>query len=114
MSGQISVYGRLGDAPTARTSQAGNAWASASIAVDLGDGRQEVPVQWFSIVAFGRNADDLTRHGKGDLISVSGRLQLSAWLDASGAQRTQLQVIADTIISARTVRPGGKRRAEQD
>lgn len=49
MSGQISVYGRLGDAPTARTSP-----------------------------------------------------------------RTQLQAIADTIISARTVRPGGKHRAEQD
>lgn len=115
MSGQVALYGRLGDAPIERTSQAGNLWATASLAVDLSDGRQDAPpVQWFGVVAFGRQAESLIRHGKGDLIGVSGRLQLSVWTDEDGNQRTKLQVIADTILSARTVRPGGKRRADHE
>lgn len=114
MSAQISIYGRLGNAPTERTSQAGNIWATASLAADLGDGRTEVPAQWFGVVAFGRQAEDLLRHDKGDLLAVSGRLQARVWTDDEGHQRTRLQVITDTIISARTVRPGGKRRAERE
>ena len=113
MSGQVALYGRLGDAPIERTSQAGKLWATASLAVDLSDGRQDAPSQWFGVVAFGRQAESLIRHGKGDLIGVSGRLQLSVWTDEDGNQRTKLQVVADTIMSARTVRPGGRRRADE-
>lgn len=108
MSGQVAVYGRFGSDPVSRTSQAGKPWATASIAVDLGDGEDEGPT-WFGVVAFGRVADTLCRHSKGDLVSVSGRLKLNRWQDGSGNDREQLQVIADTVISARSVRPGGRR-----
>jgi len=49
--------------------------------------------------------------GKGDMIAVSGRLTKSAWTGKDGADRSGFSVLADTIASARTVRPG-KPKAE--
>ena len=115
MSAQVAAYGRLGADPQARTAQSGKAWATASLAVDLGAGDdQEAPPQWFGIVAFGRVAETLCRHSKGDLVGVSGRLQRNSWTDKQGNEREQLQVIADAIVSARTVRPGGGRRQARE
>lgn len=110
MSAQIAAYGRLGADPMQRQSQSGKAWATASLAVTLAeDGDSQA--QWFGVVAFGRTAETLCRHAKGDLISVSGRLQLNRFRDRDGNDREQLQLIADTVISARTVRQrGGKRQ----
>ncbi|MDE2303546.1 MAG: single-stranded DNA-binding protein [Sphingomonadales bacterium] len=113
MSAQIAAYGRLGSDPEKRTSQAGKEWARASIAVQLceaRDGEDDAPATWLSIVAFGRVAETLARHRKGDLVSVAGRLQLNRWTDREGQTREQLQVIADAIVSAKAVRPGGGRR----
>jgi single stranded DNA-binding protein len=112
MSAQIAAYGRLGRDPEQRTSQSGNPWATASIAVSLGDGDDDA-TQWFSVVAFGKVAEVLCRHNKGDLVSVSGRLKLNRWRGQDGGEREQLQIIADTVISAKTVRPaGGRKRVE--
>lgn len=111
MSAQAAVYGRLGGDPVKRTAASGKDWATATLAVDLGDDG-ESPPQWFGVVAFGRTAEMLCRHTKGDLLSVSGRLKLNRWNGAGGAEREQLQVIADAVVSARTVRPGGGRRSQ--
>ena len=49
MSGpaQIAVHGRFGSDPVQRTSQAGKPWATATLAVDLGNGDdQDGPPQW--------------------------------------------------------------------
>jgi single-strand DNA-binding protein len=114
MSGSAALYGRLGADPVQRTSQAGKPWATATLAVDLGSGEDhDSPPQWFGVVAFGRAAEQLCRLSKGDLLSVSGRLQVNRWRDREGAEREQLQVIADSIVSAKTVRPGGGRRRDE-
>jgi single stranded DNA-binding protein len=111
MTAQIAAHGRLGGDPVQRTAKSGTAWATASIAVQLGNGDDnEAPAQWFALVAFGRTAETLARHAKGDLISVSGRLQLNRDKDREGSDREQLQVIADTVMSAKSVRPAGGRR----
>ena len=110
MSAAIAIYGRLGSDPAGRQSQAGNPWATVSIAVDLGKGDDEATM-WFNVIAFGRVAETLCRHRKGDLLSVSGRLQLNRWTDRDGAERETLQVVADAIVSARSVRPSGGRRS---
>lgn len=62
---------------------------------------------WLGVVAFGRQADLLAKHQKGDLVSVAGNMQLNQWAGQDGVQKEQPQVIADSVISARTVRPGG-------
>lgn len=105
MSAQIAIHGRLGSDPVERTSNSGTTWATASIAVSLSNDDEGGTV-WFGIVAFGKVAEALCRQSKGDMVSASGRLQLNRWTDKENQQREQLQVVADTIISARTVRPG--------
>ncbi len=110
MTAQIAAYGRLGADPVQRQSQAGKPWATASMAVQIAEG-DDAPPQWFQLVAFGRVAELLAKHAKGDLVSVAGRLQLSRWQDRDGTDHERLQIIADTVISARSARPrGGKRR----
>lgn len=109
MSAQLAAYGRLGSDPVERTSQAGRAWATCTIAVAM-QGEDDTPPLWLGIVAFGRAAEALCRHAKGDLLSVSGQMKLNRWRDSAGNDREQLQVIADSVVSAKSVRPGGARR----
>lgn len=111
MSAQIAAYGRLGSDPVQRQSQSGNPWATSSLAVQIAEG-DDAPPQWFQLVAFGRTAETLAKHAKGDLVSVSGRLQLNRWRDREGQDREGLQIVAETVLSARSVRPGGGRKRE--
>lgn len=110
MSAQLAAYGRLGSDPVERTGQSGKVWATASIAITMQQDGDTSPL-WMGVVAFGRAAETLCRHTKGDLLSVSGQMKLNRWRDNAGNDREQLQVIADTVISAKTVRPGGGRRS---
>ncbi len=110
MSAHLAAYGRLGSDPVERTSQSGKVWATASIAITM-RGDTDPPPLWLSIVAFGRAAETLCRHAKGDLISVSGQMKLNHWRDNAGNEREQLQVVTDTVISAKSVRPSGGRRS---
>lgn len=111
MTAQLAAYGRLGGDPVERTAQSGKTWATASLAVNGGDDK---PTLWVSVVAFDRAAQDLCRHAKGDHVSVSGRLQLNKWNDHEGKEREQLQVVVDALVSARSVRPAGGRRHDND
>lgn len=65
---------------------------------------------WLGVLAFGRVADSLARHRKGELVSVAGPLQANTWTGQDGSPQTGYQVIADSLISARTTRPGGGRQ----
>jgi single-strand DNA-binding protein len=110
MSMQACAYGRIGQEPRSIETKSGKAMAVASIAVAVDE--HDAPPLWLGIVAFGRVAEDLLRHQKGDLISVSGRVQRNTWTTPSGEKREQLQVVTDSVISSRTVRPGGARRRD--
>ncbi len=63
---------------------------------------------WLGVIAFGKQADALAKHQKGDLVSVAGNMQLNQWTGQDGGTQQGYQVVADSVISARTVRPGGK------
>src|SRR5690348_10885159 len=105
---QASCYGRLAADPKPISTKTGKPMTVATMAVDIGDDG-DAPL-WVGVVAFGRVAEDLERHGKGDLLSVSGRVQRKNWTDREGNTRESLQVIADALVSARTVRPSGGRK----
>lgn len=113
---QASAYGRLGGDPREIATRTDTRMATASMAVDVSGVRtagEDAPPLWLGIVAFGRVAETLLRHDKGDLVSVSGRVQRNRYVAKDGAEREQLQIVADTILSARTVRPsGGRKRAD--
>jgi single-stranded DNA-binding protein len=68
---------------------------------------------WLGVVAFGKQADALAGHVKGDLVSVAGAMQVNQWTGKDGGTQQGYQVVADSVISARTVRPGGSGRISQ-
>lgn len=108
---QIAAYGRLGADPKSIQTKSGKAMAVGSLAVAITDRNEDSEPLWLGLVAFGRRADDLMRHKKGDLLSASGTIQRNSWTDRqTGEVCEQLQVIADSLVSARTVRPGGGKR----
>mgnify|MGYP002725151823 FL=1 len=111
MTAQISAYGRLVADPQLKTTSKGTPMALVSMAVPIpcnqaDDGQATM---WLSVLAFGRQADALAKHHKGELVSVAGNMQISQWTDQNGEMRQGWQVIADSVISARTVRPGGRK-----
>ena len=111
---QASVYGRLTSDPVLRESKAGKPWATGRVAVDAGTQDDEKLTLFVGVVAFGKTAERLSRHAKGDPISVSGRCEMNAWTDSEGATRRELKIIADALVSAKTVRPGGRKKQAQD
>jgi single-strand DNA-binding protein len=107
----VFAYGRLGSAPTERTTRKGSMMATASLAASVGGGTDAPETAWFGLVAFGSTAETLLKHGKGDLISVGGELQMNRWTDSTGVEHERLQVVVAQVASPRTVRPGVKRKA---
>lgn len=110
MSAQIAAWGRLGKAPREIETKTGKPMTVADLAVDVGD--EQAP-EWFGVVAFGRQAEQLAQHKPGESVSVSGRLQRREWTGTDGEQRRQLQIVADGLVSSRSVRPGGGRKRQQ-
>ncbi len=107
MTAHLAIYGRLGRDPYSIETKNGKPMATVNVAVEIGRDGEGEPL-WIGILAFGRVADDLLRHRKGDLLSAFGRVQRRTWKTRDGEEREQLQIIAESIISARTVQPGGE------
>ena len=115
MSIQAAIHGRLGGDPVQRQTKTGTIMVTASVAVSVDPSQKdaEAITEWIGIVAFNRVAEALLRHHKGDMLSTAGKLQINTWKDkTTGADRRQWQVVADSLVSARTVRPGGGRRPQ--
>ena len=106
---QAAIHGRLGKDAQAVPTKTGNPMAAASVAVDVSTRDAEATV-WIRVTAFGKLAEQLQRHVKGETISAAGRLELSKWTDANGTERESWNLTADSLVSARTVRPGGGKR----
>ncbi|ECO9192118.1 single-stranded DNA-binding protein [Salmonella enterica] len=111
MTAQISAYGRLVADVQNRTTNNGNTMAFTRMAVTLPCQKAEngEATFWLAVTAFGRQAQALAKHQKGDLVSVAGNMQVNQWTGNDGGTQTGYQVIADSVISARTARPSGKK-----
>lgn len=114
MTAQISAYGRLVADPQTRTTANGKTMAMARLAVSLPchTGQNGEATYWLGVVAFGSQAELLAKHQKGDLVSVAGNMQLNQWKAQDGTQNESPQVIADSVISARTARPGSSKTSQ--
>ncbi|EKY4018731.1 single-stranded DNA-binding protein [Enterobacter roggenkampii] len=111
MAAQISACGRLVADPEIRTTGKDTNMAMDQLAVSLPcnaaeDGQSTF---WLGVIAFGKQADALAKHQKSDLVSVAGNMQLNQWTGQDGGTQQGYQVQADSVISARTARPGGKK-----
>lgn len=81
MTVQISAYCRLVADPQTRTTGKGTNMAMVRLAVSLTCNAVEngEAAFWLGVIAFGKRADALAKHRKGDLISVEGNIQLNQW-----------------------------------
>ncbi|EGX23313.1 putative prophage single-stranded DNA binding protein [Escherichia coli] len=80
MTAQIAAYGRLVADPQLKTTSKGTQMAMASMAVPLPCSQADdgTATMWLSVLAFGRQADALAKHRKGELVSVAGNMQVSS------------------------------------
>ncbi len=115
MTAHASIYGRLVAEPTQHQTKTGTAMATARLAVDLPckDDDEGKATWWVSVLAFGRQAELLAGHQKGDMLSASGTLQMNRWTAQDGSTRETHQLMADSLLSARTVRPDRKAGCQQ-
>ncbi len=110
---RASIYGRLGADPVERETKNGKAMVTVSLAVSAGRPDADEETVWFSLAAFGRAAETLARHAKGDLIAAMGPLHRTRFTGRDGQEREGWSLTVESIVSARTVRPsGGRKRAE--
>ena len=81
MTAQISAYGRLvADPQTRRTGKGTNmAMARLAVALPCNAADNGEATFWLGVIAFGKQADALAKHRKGDLVSVAGNMQHNHW-----------------------------------
>ena len=115
MSGHaaVSVYGRLTGDPRAIETRTGNPMTVGRLAVSLPcreNGEDGEATAFFGLVAFGELAESLARHLKGDMVGAFGRVKINRYTNRDSEAREELSIMADGLVSARTVRPGGGRK----
>ena len=102
MLNHIVLMGRLTRDPELRHTQSGVAVASFTLAVerDFG-GKGEKQTDFIDIVAWRNTGEFAAKYfTKGQLMAVSGRLQLRDWTDNNDVKRKAAEVIADNVYFA--------------
>lgn len=87
--------GTLYGSPQTRTSAAGKAYTTAKLRADGKDG---IAV-WCSLIAFGEQAERLAALKEGAALSVSGRCEVSAWLNRDGEAQGGLSLVVDELAA---------------
>lgn len=91
----IVLQGRLTKVPELRYTQTGTAVASFTVAVDR-DYTREKETDFINITAWKQTGEFVSRYfDRGDMIVVSGRLQIRSYTDRNGANRTAAEVVAE-------------------
>ena len=109
MLNHIVLMGRLTRDPELRHTQSGVAVASFTLAVerDFG-GKGEKQTDFIDIVAWRNTGEFAAKYfNKGQLMAVSGRLQLRDWTDNNDVKRKAAEVIADNVYFAEGKRNTG-------
>ena len=105
------ITGTLYGDPQGRTSQAGKPFTTAKVRADGKDGA----AVWCSLVAFGELAERLATLAANSALSVSGRAEVTAWLDKQGEPKAGLSIVADELamLKAKPRPPQGDGSARQ-
>ena len=100
MLNKVILMGRLTKDPELRHTPQDIPVVSFSIAVDRGFG-DDKQVDFINIVAWRHTAEFVSKwFSKGQLIAVSGRLQVRSYNDRAGNKRTATEVVADEAFFA--------------
>ncbi|MCH7888329.1 MAG: single-stranded DNA-binding protein [Proteobacteria bacterium] len=109
---RASIHGRLGADPVERTTRNDKAMVTVSVAVNAARHGAEEETIWISLAAFGRAAEALARHRKGDLLAAMGPLHRTRFTGRDGTEREGWSLTVEAIMSARTVRSAGGRKRD--
>ncbi len=108
MLNKVILMGRLTRDPELRHTQSDVPVASFSLAVDRGYSRRDDSqqnVDFINIVAWRNTAEFVSKwFSKGQLVAVSGRLQVRSYTDRDGNSRTATEVVADECFFAESKR----------
>ena len=115
MLNQVVLMGRLTRNPELRHTQSDVPVANFSLAVDRGfraaDGQQTV--DFVPIVAWRGTAEFVSKYfKKGQLVAVSGRIQVRTWVTDGGENRTSTEVVANEVFFAEGKRDNQQTDAE--
>lgn len=110
MLNKVILMGRLTRDPELRYTQSNIPVASFTIAVDRsfrsGDEKQ---TDFINIVAWRNTAEFVSKwFSKGQMVAVSGRLQVRSYNDRDGNNRTATEVVADECFFAESKRNDGQ------
>lgn len=96
MLNRVILMGRMTAQPELKTTPSGVAVTSFSIAVDR-PGKEKV-TDFINIVAWRSSAEFVCRYfGKGDPITVEGRIQVRNYTTQDGQKRNAVEVVADQV-----------------
>ena len=111
MLNHIVLMGRLTRDPELRYTQSNVPVVTFSLAVDRGfrnanEGQQTV--DFINIVAWRNTAEFVSKwFRKGQLVAVTGRIQVRSWKDKDGNNRTTTEVVADECFFAESKKSEG-------
>ena len=97
MLNKAILNGRLTKAPELKQTQNGKSVCSFTIAVDRNRDREKT--DFIPIVAWGKTAEFVNQwFGKGDLITIVGRIEVRNYEDKNGNKRTATEIIAEEVL----------------
>ena len=109
---RILATGSLHVDPVSRTAATGNPYTTAKLRAE----GKDVASVWCSLIAFGAEAERLARLKAGAALSVSGRCEVSAWLNQEGEAKAGLSIVVDELITLKarpSERPPAKARPQE-
>ena len=97
MLNKAILNGRLTKAPELKQTNNGKSVCSSTIAVDRNRDREKT--DFIPIVAWGKTAEVVNQwFGKGDLITIVGRIEVRNYEDKNGNKRTATEIIAEEVL----------------
>ena len=97
MLNKAILNGRLTKAPELKQTQNGKSVCGFTIAVDRNRDREKT--DFIPIVAWGKTAEFVNQwFGKGDLITIVGRIEVRNYEDKNGNKRTATEIIAEEVL----------------
>ena len=113
MSMHATIYGRAAFDARQHITKTGNPMTTLRLAVDVTNrDALEPETVWFNALAFGRAAEDLARVEKGQMVSAMGKVTRGQYTTQEGEVRESWSLLADAVITARSGRPGQRRRQD--
>ena len=97
MLNKAILNGRLTKAPELKQTNSGKSVCSFTIAVDRSRDREKT--DFIPIVAWGKTAEFVNQwFGKGDLITIVGRIEVRNYEDKNVNKRTATEIIAEEVL----------------